>query len=111
MAAIVDAANCHQRRPPSVGMPFDNVCRIHPTHARVSLGIHLQQYLAVFCTPTPPFFWQISGNFITRRFDYKPDFFIFKFIFRVTIELKTLLTLFSDMKSRIIVKEIKNFLF
>ena len=40
LTALVDATNCHHR-PPSVGMPFDDVCRIHPTDARASLDEYI----------------------------------------------------------------------
>ena len=36
--------------------------------------------------PPPKFFWKISENIITNRFEYKPESFSFKIILEVTVK-------------------------
>ena len=40
---------------------------------------------SVYTPPPPKFFWKISENIITNRFEYKPESFSFKLILRVTV--------------------------
>ena len=57
---------------------------VHHVIANSNLCWKLTGLFSVF-PPTTNFFWQISGNRITKRLEYKPESFKFSFILSMTV--------------------------